>query len=499
MSDKNNITSKDEYLKGTISGIKQVVDLIRPTYGGCGSNIDVESKLYPYSQTTNDCQTIVQAVKVKGHAEKVAVDKIKELCDKQDKLLGNGRKTTLLILDKILEEGYKYDGDKNQLKRDLDSLIVVIESEIDIQTKQISVDEVGKVATTASENKDTGALLQEIYQKIGKNGIVQVQGSGTYETSYKETNGIRFDMTGMYSPEMMHDESVSKDKQSKAIYEKPIILVTRTKINGDDDLDPLLVEMAQNGLKDLVIFTHGMDSLVASKLVALHKSGRYNILIIKNASVWRDFVYEDFAKCVGATVVDDSTGKNFKNLTLDDLGTCDRIEVDESETIIIGSKDISEHIAKLQARGDDDSKLRLEWLSNQSAIVKLGANSETDLSLKLLKFKDAIKSSELALKYGVVRGGGLALKDVAMKLIDSPAGNIIKEALQVPYNQNIANGVIEIGDDIVDSAMTIKRAVRHAVGIASTVLTSSALVYLPTMTPLEMQYEMQIKQSNPFQ
>lgn len=496
---KNNIIDKDEYLKGILSGVNQVVDLIRPTYGGLGSNAIVQSKLYPYHQTTNDCQTIVQSVKVEGYAETIAVNHLKELCDKQDKLLGNGRKTTLLILDTLLQEGIKYEGNKNQLKRELDALIPLVEAEIDLQTTQIGVDEVGLVATTASENKDTGALIQEIYQKIGPKGIIQVQASGTYETSYKETNGIRFDMTGMYSPEMVHDESVPKEKQVKAIYEKPLILVSRTKISGDDDLDPILVEMASRGQRDLVIFTHSMDSGVASKLVALHKSKAYNILIIKNASVWRDFVYEDFSKCVGATVIDDSTGKNFKNLNEGDLGTCDRIEVDENETIIIGNKDIAQHIETLQSRGDDDSKLRLEWLSNKSAIVKLGANSESDLSLKLLKFKDAIRSSELALKYGVVKGGGLCLREVSQKLPLTEAGNIMSASLLTPWRQNIENGITEIGDGIVDASMTTKRAVRHAVGIASTLLTNSALTFIPKLTPIEMQFEMNLQKNNPFQ
>lgn len=503
---KNNIISKDDYVKGIMSGIKQVADVIRETYGGAGKNVIVQSNLYPYHRVTNDAQTIVQAIQVKGFAEKVAVNFLKELCDKQDKLLGNGRKTTILILDKILEEGYKYEGDKNELKRELDALIPVIESEIDLQTKQITVDEVGDVATTASENKETGALLQKIYQKIGKNGIVQVQGSGTYETSYKETNGIRFDMTGMYSPDMVHEENIPKEKQTKAIYEKPIILVTRMKITNDDDLDPLLVEMAANGQKDLVIFTHGMDSNVASKLVNLHKSGRYNILIIKNTSIWRDFVYEDFGKCVGATVIDEITGKNFKNLNLQDLGTCDRIEVDENETIIIGNKDISRHIETLQVRGDDDSKLRLEWLSNKSAIVKLGSNSETDLSLKLLKFKDAIRSSELALKYGVTRGGGITLANLTKNLLNTEAGRILGEALKAPYIQIAKNSGFmgdmftsdEIPENIVDASMTTKRAVRHAVGIASTILTSSAIVHLIPPTPEEIQYAIATNQNRAF-
>lgn len=483
-----------------IRGLRMIANEIKPTYGGSGTNIFVESKLNPGHIVTNDAQTIVQALKAEGIPEKRMLALIKEMVAKTDRESGNARKTTILLAEKILEEGYAYQGDKNQLKRDLDRLIPFVEKEIDKQTTAVSVDDISNVATTASENPETGQLLQEIYQKVGKDGIIIPESSGTYETSYKLIEGVRFEMTGFLSAYMVHDEQAVKDKvkETKAVYENPLILVTKKKINTDDDINPILTQLEMSEKKDLVIFTQDMDSNVASMLINLHKSKRFNILIIKNASVWRDFVFEDFAKCVGATIVEDSTGfSSFKNLPLSVLGTCGKIIVDEEETVITGIKDISQHTASLKEKGDDNSKLRLTWLNSKTVILKLGSNSETDLSLKRLKCYDAIRSSQLALKYGVVCGGGLCLESIADSLPDTVAGNIVKIALKYPRNVQVFNsGTLKVGENVVDSSQTQKFAVRNAIGIASTVLTASGLIYLPEKTAQETDLE--ARQNNPF-
>lgn len=491
-----------------MKGVKLATDLIRPTYGGNGKNVIVESNRYPYHMVVNDAQSIIQAIKVKEPSQKIGLDFVKELCDKADKVSGDARKTTILLLNAILEEGYKSSLNKLQLKRDLDALIPFIESEIDKQTKQITVDEVYGVAKTASESEETGKLMQEIYQKIGKNGIISIEGSGTYETTYKITNGVRFEMSGMLSPEMVHDEEAIKDKrkESKAVYEKPWILVTKKKIITDDDINPLLIELRNQEKKDLVIFTNDMDSGVASMLVNLHKSKDFNILIIKAPVLWQNFVFEDFAKCVGATIVEDATGISFKNMSLKHLGTCGRIEVDQEDTVLTGIADITEHLNTLKAKGDDDSNLRLSWLCTNTAMLRLGANSQTDLSYKRLKANDANRSTYLALQYGVVRGGGLCLSKIWLGFdVMNQAQNILQKALRAPLEQAMANyGLGEeeytklITEDIVDASMVIKRAVRNAVGISSTILTSDSIVYIPELTSDEMQYQIAMKQQNPF-
>ena len=495
---------QDNSIEKILSGMEIINDLIKPTFGGAGKNVIIRTKLYPYIQTTNDCETIVQAIKMKDKAQEIALLLVQELCSKQDKTAGNGRKTSVLIASEILKLGFTSDIDKNQLCKELQDLIPFIESEIDNVTQKITVNEIEGVATTASENKETGKLLQEIYQQIGANGILNIEGSKTYETSYKITNGVRFEMTGMLSPEMVHDEQAIKDKvkETKAVYERPLILVTKKKITTDDDINPLLRQLRIDQQRDLVIFTNDMDSNVASLLVNLHKSKDFNILIIKAPTMWQDFVFEDFAKCVGATIVEDKTGINFKNLKPEHLGTCDRIEVDSEDTILTGIQDLTEHMKELQAKGDDDSLLRLSWLATKSAVLKLGANSHQDLALKRLKANDANRSTYLALQYGIVKGGGKCLEEIGaimrLKVKPTNAEVILGDALRVPFKQNIANGCEEIPDKVVDSAMVIKRAVRNAIGIASTILTSNAIIYIPDKTSQELTQESLLRSNNPF-
>jgi len=493
---------------GLMEGVSLCTDLIRPTYGGAGVNVIVESKLRPFHQVTNDCQTIIQAIEVKDNpSKKIGVNLIKELVDKQDKVSGNGRKTTLLMAEAILKGAMESKTNKLQLKRELDALIPFIESEIDKRTTKITVDDVQGVATTASEDKETGRLLQEIYQQIGTNGILNIEGSKTYETSYKITNGVRFEMTGMLSPELVHDEEAKKDgrKETKAIYFKPLILLTKKKITNEDEINPLLREMKIQEKKDLVIFTNDMDSGVASLLVGLHKSGQFNILIVRAPTLWQNYIFDDFAKCVGATIVEDSTGISYKNLELKHLGTCDRIEVDETDTVLTGIKDITEHCNSLKEKGDDDSLLRLSWLATKSALLKLGANSESDLSYKRLKANDANRSTYLALQYGVVKGGGYCLDYISAELPNTEAGDILTQALQAPivqamsnYGANTEEYDIIVTDDIVDASETIKKAVRNAIGIASTVITAPSIIYIPKKTPEEIAHEVALHSTNPF-
>lgn len=495
----NNVLKDKEAIGGMLRGVELATDLIRPTYGGRGSNVVVESHLKPFHGVYNDCWTIVQAIKIVPenkfeYAMKRGLGFVQELCERADKLSGDSRKTTLILLEEILKAGYEADINKLQLKRELDALIPVIEAEIDKQTKQIELNEVEQVATTASENPEIGKLLQEIYLQIGKNGIIQPEGSGTFETSYRIIDGVRFDMTGYLSNAFANDKD-------KAVYEKPLILFTKKKITTDDDINPILTEMlSMEEKRPLIIFTQDMDSSIASMLVDLHKSKRLEICIIKAPTLWQNYVFEDFAKCVGATIVEDATGLTLKNIPLSALGTCDKITVDEEETILTGTQDISEHIANLEAKGDDDSKLRLSWLTNKTAILKLGANSETDLSYKRLKTHDAIRSSQLALKYGVVKGGGNCLMDISTNLIEKTvASDIIGKALQAPWNQIVNNsGTTETQNNIVDASMVIKMAVRNAIGIASTILTAPAIVYIPLPTEMDIKLMELNKQHNAF-
>lgn len=501
---KSNVTIGDEAIAKMLKGISVATQAIRLTYGAAGSNAVIESDLYPYHQVANDAQTIIQAIHVTDPVEKRGLGFLKELSDKANKDSGDGRKTTCIIAEEIIKRGYESKINGITLKKELDSFIPFIEEQIDERKKSITINSVGAVATIASESRALGQVLQEIYFHIGPDGIIYPEGSGTYSTNYTIITGVRFSDSGYLSPYMVHDEEAEKEnrKATKAIYKNPTILVTKRKISHINDINPLLETLTRQGKKDLVIFTDDMDSGVASVMVKAHQDRVLNILIIKAPVLWKNYIFEDFARVVGATIVEDATGITFKNLQLNHLGTCEQITVDKDETIIIGGADISDHIAALKAEGSNDSLLRLSWLTTKTALLKLGANNESELSYIRLKCEDAINASRLALRDGVVAGGGSTLFSIAKELPDTVAGNILREALKAPIKQMLDNVGYEGTDNswydgvhgfdirtletvdmfergIIDAATVTKNAVRNAIALASTVLTSNIVVTIP--------------------
>ncbi len=528
---ENNIVTGKEATQYLLQGIKTATGAIRLSYGAKGVNAIIEDEFYPYHMIANDCETILQSIQVTGKFEKIGLDILKELSTKAHKDSGDGRKTTCIIGEEIIERGFKSDVLGVELKRELDSLIPIIESKIDEQKKTITEEEVHKVATIAGESEELGNTLGEIYKKIGKDGIIIPEGSGTYTTYYEYIEGVRFMDTGYLSPYMVHDDDARKEgrKETRCVYENPTILVTKRKITHIDDINPLLAMLVKEKKKDLIIFTDDMDSGVASLLVKAHRDNILNILVIKAPVLWKNYVFEDFAKVTGATIVEDASGVNYKNLELGHLGTCGKITVDKEETTIVGGADISDHISDLKSRRDDnDSLLRLSWLTTKTCILRLGANNESELSYKRLKCYDAINASKLALRDGIVPGGGVALLNASRGLPDTEAGQIVREALKEPVKQILKNSgytAIDInewaksgigkyifieGDDfrsgrgmdvikggivdmfeagIVDAAAVVKNAVRNAISLASTILTGKILVRTPDKTSEQIAAE----------
>lgn len=484
-------------------GVRKTAKIVLATMGPKGNNVLIQSKLSPGHRLTNDGATIIKAMELADPIESMGLGFLKEAVDRSNANSGDGSTTTVALLNSILNEGIKTGINSLELKLSLDACLPIVEQSLYEQTRQITVDDIPAVATIAGENEELAGTLGEIYKTIGKDGIIHLEGSGTFNTSYALIEGVRFGDTGFLSPYMAN-------QGKKSIYEKPTILVTKNKIQHINDINPLLAALEQQGKKDLVIFTDDMDSGVARILIEAHQKGVLNILIIKAPILWKSYVFEDFAKCVGATIIEDASGTKLgKEMKLSWLGTCDKIIVDKEETTIMGIADISEHIKDLETDGSKDAKLRLSWLTTKTAILKLGAKSETELSYLLLKIEDAVHSSRLSLKSGVVAGGGVALFNASRSLGElsgTIGGKILRTALEAPIRQITANaghnpddivasinvpfndrgfnaktGKIENLEQagIIDSAAIVLGAIRNALGIASTLLTTSSVITIP--------------------
>ncbi len=475
---KNNIVENG--LVGVANGVNIATNIVRKTMGPKGLNISMEEDEFPFFSICNDGATIIDKIDLTDPAERIGLNALKEAVSRSNANSGDGSTTTCVLLDALLQEAIKQGVSGIELKNQLDNLLPAIIQKIDDKKREITVEEVEAVATIAGESEELGRLLAEIYRKIGKDGIIHLEGSGNYETLYNFIQGIRFARTGYLSPYF-----ASEGEKNKAVYENPLILVTKRKIEKDSDIESILEYVIANN-RPLVIFTDDMDSAVASRMIATHRAKVAKICVIKASVLWKQSVFEDFAKVTGATIVEDATGVTFKNLGFDHIGTCEKIIVDKDETVILGGSDIDEHINDLRTRGDDESKLRLSWLTTKTVLLKLGSLSETDLYYKRLKCEDAIYSSRLALEDGVVDGGGICLWNIAQE-IDNP---ILKEALQAPWKQIMASGVDSIDTaKVIDSAGIVKGAVKNALGIASTLLTISSVLTKPEKTVEQLTME----------
>lgn len=452
-----------------LSGITKATNVIRSTYGSAGGNVILEEELYPQHSVRNDGKAIMDRIKLSDPVENIGVNILKEAGDKAEGESGDGRKTTMLLTEAILKEAQNIEAQPMDIKRSLDECLPIITAAIDAQKKEITVNDVKNVATIASENEQIGTLLQEIYEQIGKEGIVEIDSSGLPETFYEITEGVRI-RAGWFG-------EYSQTEEGKATYKNPKILISKDKIVSVDQLEEALKILTQNSINELVIYCEDIDISVASRLAITHMRGGFKTLIIKAPVLWKDWIYEDLAKMTGATPVDSKEGKTFKTLSLQDLGTCDKIIATKDETRIIGIKDISEHIESIK-----DNQLRVSWLQTKVAVLKVGAISESELSYIIKKAKDACSASYFALKDGVVEGGGVAFLNCIAELPDTIGGKILTHALVTPHDQILANfGVdtMNIPDNVVDASWVVKNAIKNAISIAGTILTAKSVIILP--------------------
>lgn len=482
---KDNIASYEISTDKLILGVDKVCNVLRPTYGPGGSNVVIEENLMPFHRVANDGKLIVDSIKLADPIENIGANILKEATNKAEKESGDGRKTTSILCQAILNEAKKIKGVlPMDIKRSLDEALHRILEAIDAQKKDIPVEEIGKVASISAENEEVGRLVQEIYTQIGREGIIEHEPSNLPTTYYEITEGVRIRGAGMFG-------AYSSTEPGKAVYKNPKILIVKDKIVSVDQISDIFKTCSQNQVNELVIYCEDIDLSVASRLALTHLQGGFKTLIIKAPSLFKDWTFEDLAAMTGATPIESKEGATFKSFKLEWLGTCAKLIATPEETRVIGIKDLTDHINLLKEKATDDNQflVRVGWLQTKVAVLKVGANSESELSYLIKKAKDACSASYWALKEGVVPGAGLALQQAVHKSAvpeegvasDEPSvgETILANALQVPAAQIQANLGKEVEGDVIDPAIVVKNAVKNAVSIAGTILTAKGVITLP--------------------
>lgn len=499
---KDNLYTGQEVRDKMIAGIQKIASAVGGTMGTGGSNAIIEAIESPGHMVTNDGFTIASSIMLADPIENMGKNILLESINRANKASGDGSSTTCVLTSAIIQEGLKHldEASPMEIKKSLEDCIPLIEESINKQKREITVDEVGKVASISAEDEGIGNTIQEIYKTIGKDGIIHWDISKTAEDTYTIGQGITVEGAGYYSPYMCDAEEGGQSTNQVRI-KNATILLTKQKISTAGDFEDMFSSLDKKGVKDIVVFCDEVDPLVVPDIIKTRMMRGFRAVLIKMPTLWKDLWYADIAKATGATVIDAVAGLSLKSANMTHLGKVDHIIVTKEDTYLDGIKDVSEHIKVLEEDGTDEGKLRASRLNTKTARYYVGAHSDSALSYRRLKVEDAISAAWQALNGGIVAGGGVALLNVSKQLSDNIGGNILKEALKSPFNQIIHNagykdvdilGVGTHGIDtrtkktvnmfdagIIDPANIVMNCCKNAISVAASILTANVIVSLP--------------------
>jgi len=495
-----------------IAGIKKCALAVGGTMGTGGSNSIIEAIESPGHMVTNDGWTILNSIRLADPIEDMGRKILLEAVSRSNKHSGDGSSTCTVLTASIIEEGLKRITEANpmEIKRSLEDCIGLIEESINKQKREISIDEVGAVAAISAEDEAIGTRIQEIYQQIGKTGIIHWDISKTPEDYYVIGNGITVDGATYLSPYMC-DADTSGNNTNQIRIRDANVLICKQKITTAKDFEKIAVHLNGKQIKDLVVFCDEIEPLIVGDLVRTRAVQGFRIVLIKMPVLWKDQWFTDLALASGAKVIDPSAGLSLDKADHEVLGKFGNITVTRTETYIDGLQDLSNHIKELEEEGSDDSKLRASRLNLKTARYFVGGHSDSAISYRRLKVEDAISAAYHALNGGVVAGGGVALLNTTMNGYGGIGWTILNEALRKPFMQIVENTGLSMQEaknltvessidsrsphmgydtrsrtlvdmfeaKITDPAVIVLNAVKNAISVAASILTTQTIVMLP--------------------
>lgn len=533
------IIADSEARKRVLEGAEELYSAVKVTMGPKGRNV-VISKSYGGPTVTHDGVTVAKAVEIDQSKDDdslgraVGAELVRSAASKMNDVAGDGTTTTTVLTYHILNEANKLitaGHNPMDLKKGLDHAGAQVVAQIDKLAEQIagSTEKVAQVATISAGDAEIGALIADVIESVGNDGVVTVEQSQTLGMEKEIVEGFKIDR-GYVSPYLVTDKA-----RLEATYENPYILITDKKISSLKEIIPVIETVAKAGKKELVIIAEDVDGEALAGLVLNHLQGAFKSVAIKAPSFGdrRKAILEDIAILTGGTVVSDEVGVTFETVTLDMLGRARKvIATKDSSTIIEGAgaaQDVTERITQIKAQLDNTSseyerkqiEERLAAVTGKVAVIKVGGATETEIEEKKFRVDDAVAATKAAVAGGIVPGGGVTLVDLsktlkveATKVADSQSAGelILKNALVQPFrilmenagvnadeklpqvlaasggqgfNVNDASKLVDLkAQGIIDPAKVTREAVQNAVSIAGTAMTMGALIVdLPEEKP----------------
>lgn len=455
-----------------LKGVDLLADTVKVTLGPKGRNVILQ-KSYGSPLITNDGVSIAKEIELEDPFENMGAKLIQEVASKTNDSAGDGTTTATLLAQSMIHEGKRVlDRGANPvlLKEGMEEASKKVAEKLLEKTRKVDTSsDIESVASISAQDKNIGKIIAEAMEKVGKDGVINVDESKGFDTYLEITKGLKYDK-GYISPYMVTD----RDKMQITM-EDACILVTDQKINTVQEILPLLEKIVETR-KPLLIIAEDIDNEVVSTIIVNKLRGTFNVVATKAPGFGdkQKEMLEDIALVTNAKFISKDLKDNLSDVTMDDLGRAKKILIEKDSTTIIdgaGEKtSIEERKNEIRAHidaatSDYEKKSlqeRLAKLSNGVALIKVGATTETELKDKKLRIEDALNATKAAVTEGIVSGGGSILVQIYNELkpvlkSDTPdiqkGYSIVLNSLLKPIWQIAENAGYD-GDDIVSKQLT---------------------------------------------
>jgi len=495
--------ARDKLLKG----VNTIADAVSVTLGSSGKNVLIggsytqDFNIYHLpTKVTKDGVSVAREVMLDDQTEHRGVLLIREASEKTMTMAGDGTTTTCVLARAIVNEGMKAveKGAKAmELKKEIDAAV----DDVVKQLKEIAIpigtdiEKIKQVATIAANNDtEIGDLVAKAFEKIGNDGVIDIEESLSDKTEVKLTDGVKIDR-GWLIPNF----NTNKSKNECELID-PLILLTDKTISKITQIQKV-VEHCNKNNRPLFICCNDMDGEALAFLVINAAKQAIKTCVVKTPGfgVTKIDDMEDLAISTGASLVSDIKGTSLERATMTVLGSAKKVVVSKEQTVIVegGKKEaeFDDYIANLkmnhvQAEGDEKEKLekRIARLTGGIAVISVGGQTEVEMKEKKDRVDDSIRATKSAIAEGFVAGGGTVFSKIKC---DS---EVLSAALKMPLKQICLNaGVDEVPDisggynigynardnkvedlieaGIIDPVKVLRCSLQNAASVATIILT----------------------------
>ncbi len=405
-----------------VNGVDTLANTVKVTLGPKGRNVALD-KGYGSPSICEDGVSIAREIELKNPVENMGAKLVYEVANQTNEKAGDGTTTATVLAQAMIHRGI------NAVEKGANPVFVRIGMEkagkavaaelLKMSKPVVSNEDIASIATISSHDEEIGKLIAKAMDKVGNNGVITVDESKTSEDELVLSQGLEYDK-GYISPYMASDR-----EKMESVLEDTYVLVTDMKISNIQDIIPMLQAVVDSH-KPLLIIADDLDGDVTSTLVLNKLRGTFNVVATKAPEFGdaQKAMLQDIAILTGARFYSKDLGMNLKDLSIDDLGRAKKVIVKKDSTTIVdgegNKKDLADRIAELQAQytvatSDYDKKginKRIAKLSNGVAVLKVGAQTESEMKDKKLRIEDALNATKAAVSEGIVVGGGAALATV---------------------------------------------------------------------------------------